>query len=75
MLLIYVLYIKWASHVVLVVKNPPANERRIRYLGLIPGSGRFSGGEVMATHSIILAWRIQSEEPAGLQSKGPQRVR
>ena len=31
--------------------------------------------EVMATHSSILAWRIPwTEEPGGLQSKGPQRV-
>ena len=29
----------------------------------------------MATHSSILAWRIPwTEEPGGLQSKGPQRV-
>ena len=44
-------------------------------LGLIPGSGR-SPGEGMATHSSILAWRIPwTEEPGGLQSMGPQRVR
>ena len=30
----------------------------------------------MATHSSILAWRIQrTEEPSGLQSMGSQRVR
>ena len=30
----------------------------------------------MATHSTILAWRIPcTEEPGGLESKGPQRVR
>ena len=30
----------------------------------------------MATHSIILSWRIPwTEEPGGLQSKGSQRVR
>ena len=29
----------------------------------------------MATHSTILAWRIPcTEEPSGLESKGPQRV-
>ena len=33
-----------ASHVVLVVKNPPANAGDTRDLGLIPGSGRFPGG-------------------------------
>ena len=34
-----------ASQVALVVKNPPANERDIRAAGLIPESGRYSGGE------------------------------
>ena len=32
-----------ASQVVLVVKNPPANARDIRDLGLISGSGRSLG--------------------------------
>ena len=32
------------SHVVLVVKNPPANARDIKDLGSIPGSGRSPGG-------------------------------
>ena len=32
--------------------------------------------EEMATHSIVLAWRIPwAEEPGGLQSMGSQRVR
>ena len=32
--------------------------------------------EEMATHSIILAWRIPwTEEPGGLQTLGSQRVR
>ena len=34
----------WASQVALVVKNPPANEGDVRYVGLIPGSGRSPGG-------------------------------
>ena len=34
----------WASQVVLVVKNPPANAGDIKDTGLIPGSGRSSGG-------------------------------
>ena len=34
----------WASQVVLVVKNPPANTGDIRDVGLITGSGRFPGG-------------------------------
>ena len=33
-----------ASHVALVVKNPPANARDIREAGLIPGLGRSCGG-------------------------------
>ena len=41
----------------------------------IPASGR-SLEEEMAAHSSFLAWRIPwTEEPGGLQSKGPQRVR
>jgi len=37
-------------------------------LGLIPGSGRSSGGG-MATHSNILVWEIPwTEEPGGLLS-------
>ena len=43
--------------------------------GLIPGSGRSSGGGT-ATHSSILAWRIPwTEEPGRLQSIVSQRVR
>ena len=43
-------------------------------LGSIPWSGG-SLEKGMATHSIILAWRIPwTEEPGGLQSMGSQRV-
>ena len=34
-----------AFQVVLVVKNPPANSGDIKDVGLIPGSGRYPGGE------------------------------
>ena len=34
----------WASQVLLVVKNPLANEGDIRDVGLIPGLGRSPGG-------------------------------
>ena len=34
-----------ASQVALVVKNPPANARDIRDVGLIPGLKRSPGGE------------------------------
>ena len=36
--------IKWASQVVLVVKNPPANTGDLRNLDSISGSGRSPGG-------------------------------
>ena len=43
-------------------------------MGSVPGLGR-SLEEGMATHSIILAWRIpRTEEPGGLQAIGSQRV-
>ena len=49
-----------------MVKNPLANSGDIRDAGSIPG---------MATHSGILAWRIQwTEESGGLRSTGSQRV-
>ena len=35
---------QWASHVVLVVKNLPANAGDIRDMGSIPGGGRSPGG-------------------------------
>ena len=64
-----------ASQIVLVVKNLPADAGDIRDAGSIPGSGRSPGGEGMATHSSILAWRIPwTEEPGGLQSIGSQKV-
>ena len=47
----------WASQVVLVVKNLPANLGDIRYVGSIPGS-EDSLEEGMATYSSILAWKI-----------------
>ena len=34
----------WASQVVLMVKNPPANAGDVRDTGSIPGSGRFPVG-------------------------------
>ena len=35
----------WASHMAKAVKNLPANERDIRDVGSIPGSGRSPGGD------------------------------
>ena len=60
----------WASQMVLVVKNPPANAGVVRDAGLTLGSGR-SPGEGTGTHSSILAWRISwTEESGGLSSVG-----
>ena len=65
---------KQVSQVALVVKNPPANARDVRDVGLIPGLGR-SLEKGTATHSSILGWRIPwTEEPGGLQSMGSQRL-
>ena len=53
---------------VLLIKNPPANTRDVRDMGLILGLG-------MATHSSILAWRIPwTEEPGRLQSWGRKEL-
>ena len=61
-----------ASHVA-QVKNPPANAQESG--DSFPGSGR-SPEKEMATHSIILAWKIPwTEDPGGLQSMGSQRVK
>ena len=58
-----------------MVKNLAASEGDIRNGGLIPGSGR-SPREGRATCSSVFAWEISwTEEPGGLQSMGPQRVR
>ena len=44
----------WASQVMLVVKNPPANAGDARDAGSVPGSGRPLEKE-MAAHSSFLA--------------------
>ena len=47
----------------------------LRDAGSTTGLGRSPGGEGMATHSSIPAWRIPgTEEPGGLQSMGLHRV-
>ena len=51
----------WASQVVLVVKNLPANARDARDMGLIPGSGKFPG-RGNAPHSSILAWKSHGQK-------------
>ena len=53
-----------------IVKNLPAiRETWVRSLGW--GDTLEQG---VATHSSVFAWRIQTEEPGGLQSLGSQRV-
>ena len=68
------LYI-WASTVVLVVKNLPANAGDVRDAGLRPGLGRCPGGG----HGHPLqysSWRIPwTEEPGRLLSIGLHRAR
>ena len=57
-----------------MVKNPPANARDLRVVGLIPGL-EDPLEEGMATYSNILAWRIPwTEKPGRLQSMGLPRV-
>ena len=69
------MYIYWASQVVLVVKNLPANAGDVRDSGLIPGLGRCLE-DGMATHSNILAWKIPwTKELGRLHSDGSQRLR
>ena len=55
-----------------VVENPPATqEMSIRSLGQ-----EYPLEKEMATHSSVLAWRIQwTEEPGGLQTMGLQKSR
>ena len=55
----------WASLAAQWCQNLPASAGDA---GSIPGSGRSSGGEGMATHSSILGWGQRSLE--GLQSMG-----
>ena len=61
-----------ASLVAQLVKNPPAvQETWVRSLGWEDPLEK-----EMATHPSVLAWRIPwTEEPAGLQSIGSQRVK
>ena len=51
----------------------PANAGDIRDTVSVPGQ-EDPLEEAMATLSSILAWRIWTEEPGGLQSVGAQRV-
>ena len=74
-LLLNILHISyWASQVVLVVKNPPANAKATETC-VSSFSWEDPLEEGLATHSSILAWRTPwTEEPGGLWSIGSQRV-
>ena len=64
-----------ASQVVLVVKSPPVNARDIRDTGLIPGSGRSSGGghdnplqySCLENHMDRGAWWAMGYSPPGFK--------
>ena len=59
-----------------MVKNMPANAGDIRYVGLIPGSGRSPGrGHGNPLQYSCLENPRDREEPGGLQSIGSHRVR
>ena len=61
----------WASLVVLMVKNLPANSGDKRGMGSIPGSGK-SPGIGNGNPFKYFAWRIpRTQEPGRLQSMGP----
>ena len=64
--------LRWASLVVQLVKNIPANAEDARNADSIPGWEDPLEKE-MATHSSIHAWKIPwTEEPGGLLSMGLQ---
>ena len=57
-----------------MVRKLPANAGYPGELGLIPGSERSPGVE-MVTHSSILAWKIPwTEQSGGLQSMGHKQL-
>ena len=54
-----------------MLKNPSANARDARDMGLSTGSGRSPGEE--NDNPLQYAWRIPwTEEPGGLRSRGSQ---
>ena len=63
-----------ASHMVAVLKNPPASARDAGDTGLIPGSGRSPGEGIGNPLQYSFLENLWTEEPGGLQSMGSQRV-
>ena len=70
----YPLYFKWASQVVLVVKNLPANSAATRDLGLTPGLGRSWRRKWQTTPVFLPGESPRTEEPGRLQSLWSQIV-
>ena len=64
--------LKFASQVVIVVKNLPANAGDVRDSGSILGSGRFSRGGHGNPLQFLPGESPWTEEPGGLQSMGSQ---
>ena len=62
----------WASQVVLVVKNLPANAGD---LGSIPGSGKSPGGGHGKPLQYSCLENLMDGDSSGLQSIGLQRIR
>ena len=58
-----------------MVKNLPANAGDVKEMPVRSLGWKDPLEKGMATHSIVLAWRVPwTEEPGGLQSIGSQRV-
>ena len=64
----------WASHVVLVVKNPPGHAGDLRDMGLIPVSEDPLGEDWQLTPVVLPGESSWTEKPGRLQSTGSQRV-
>jgi len=63
-----------ASQVVLVAKNPAANARAVRNVGLIPGLGRSPRGGHGRPPQYFCLENSWTEEPGWIQSIGSHRV-
>ena len=59
----------WASHVALLVKNPPANAGHTRDMGSLPGLGRFPGvGN--GTPVVFLPGKLHSQRNLAVHGPG-----